>query len=242
MKWYLLFATLVAGLILLSVNGCYGPAPGSKIPLALTTVPASPDVQSGGLVVLSSTVPTGGSQVVSTKWLASPNVGTFLNTADIGIVGETASNTWTAPVVTQQTKVTLTLQLKTLDGTISLASIIMYVVPVVPAFNFASTLPSSVAVTLSNTNPPVPVPATVTMAGSVTTAPGDPIIKYAWTLTSVPAGETGSFDNPANEFPTWTSPSLGGGTTPVTVTWSVTMTTQSGIIGNSTFNVTVTPP
>ncbi len=152
MKWQLFFTIIAAGLLWVCVNGCggQGPAPGLKPTVALTTswnnVQNPSYIVSGGTLAISGSITEGTinnsaetQQVTSTSWSQSPAfpAGAFEFAGQNNVSASSLTNGWTAPVVSNVTQFTLSLQMETSLGAKSTTTIVINVSPYLPSFSFS---------------------------------------------------------------------------------------------------------
>jgi len=235
MKWYIFIATIVAGIAVIGISGCYGPAPGQQAAVTITVSGDNvkmPYVPSGLTLVFAGSAITPISDtsnpVIRTKWSTTPDIGTFLGHSDLAL-----TTNWVAPVVTEITKVKVNLTVTTLKGGSTSGWTIFYIVPSMPKFVFDSSLPSTV---ISGSE--------LVIAGTqeYTSTTGDTITSQHWTATSDPAGDDpGSFKDENAVNPTWTAPVLPTGVPSRKVELDVVLTTKAGISSVSKYVITVLP-
>ena len=236
MKWPSLFALVLTGLILLGINGCYGPAPGNNPTVSLTLDPTAPYMLAGQKLVITGSYSSNPDQIISAIWSANPNVGSFLIE-----LTNSLSNTWIAPSLAlgQTENVTLTLTVKTLNGGLSVTHELVKVVTVVPEYTFNTAAMASQVPTF----PQIPSGTDLTIAGTAGfngTPSGDSIATYQWSATAPGSASPGAFSNPASPNPIWMAPSLAATDQPYPVTLNVLVTSAFGIQENCTLTLTVT--
>lgn len=241
MKWQIIVATILAGVALMGLTGCYGPSPGLNPSIAFSFPDDSslPYLQSGGKLVIKGEanppVDAASNPVISASWSQDPPIGQFVITSPNAV-----ENIWQAPAVTQATPVTLALSMKTLLGGEGSTRMTVIVVPQLPSFTFDTSRMSSEVAGFPSA---VKSGASVTIRGSgqMSDAGFNTINGYQWTATADVKANSGTFDSSTKQNPVWTAPTLAQGAQPVPVSLIVQMSTSTGLSGTSKLDVTVVP-